>query len=157
MPTKPIPEAYRAATPYLIVHDAAQAIEFYKKAFGAQEMVRLADSAGNVMHAEIRIGEAPIMLANEFPEEGYRGPQALGGSPVSMLLYVEDVDAVFNRVASLVAREKKAVADQFDGDCRGTLVDPFGHTWLLATKQIDISFEELQKRFAAMMNSGTPS
>jgi PhnB protein len=154
MSAKPIPDAYRAATPYLIVTGAAGAIAFYQKAFGAKEFVRLADPSGKIMHAEIRIGDAPIMLADEFPDMGYRSPQSLGGSPVCMLLYVADVDAQFAQAVAAGATETLAVADQFDGDRRGTLTDPFGHVWLLATKKEDISGEEMRRRFEAMMREG---
>ena len=152
--SKPIPDAYRTAIPYFIVNDAASAIEFYKVAFGATEFVRLADPSGKVMHAEIRIGNTPLMLADEFPDMGYRSPPSLGGSPVSVLLYVEDVDALFNQAVAAGAKEMKAVADQFDGDRRGTLTDPFGHIWLLATKKENVSPEEMRKRFEEMMKQG---
>src|SRR5271155_5785081 len=109
-----IPDAYRTATPYLIVNDPPKAIEFYKTAFGAKEIVRLTDPAGKVMHAELRIGNSPIMLADEFPDMGYRSPQSLGGSPVSMLIYVEDVDGQFARALTAGAKETMPVADQFD-------------------------------------------
>src|SRR5260370_15003867 len=125
MSTKPIPEAYRAATPYIIVDGASRAIDFYKAAFRATELVRLADPKGKVMHAEIRIGNATLMLADEFPEMGYRGTNSLGGSPVLLLLYVEDVDSVFATAIASGATETMAVANQFDGDRRGTLTDPF--------------------------------
>jgi PhnB protein len=154
MPTKPIPDAYRAATPYVIVNGASRAIDFYKSAFSATELVRLADPKGRVMHAEIRIGNATLMLADEFPEMGYRSPESLGGSPVLLLLYVEDVDAIFAKAIAGGATETMAVADQFDGDRRGTLTDPFGHVWLLATKKEEVSIEELRRRFAQMMNQG---
>ncbi len=154
MTVKPIPDAYRTATPYLIVNDAASAIEFYKKAFGATELVRLADPTGKVMHAEIRIGNSPLMLADEFPDMGYRSPQSLGGSPVSILLYVENVDTLFSQAITAGAKEIMAIADQFDGDRRGTLTDPFGHIWLLATKKEDVSPEEMRKRFDNMMKQG---
>ncbi|HEX7634660.1 MAG TPA: VOC family protein [Noviherbaspirillum sp.] len=154
MAVKPIPDAYRSATPYFIVNHAAGAIEFYKKAFGATERVRLADSAGKVMHAEIQIGNSPLMLADEFPDMGYRSPQSLGGSPVSILLYVENVDTLFSQAIAAGAKETMAVADQFDGDRRDTLTDPFGHVWLLATKKEDVSPEEMQKRFETMMKQG---
>ena len=154
MSMKLIPDAYRTAIPYFIVGDAASAIEFYKVAFGATEIVRLADPSGKVMHAEIRIGNSPLMLADEFPDMGYRSPQSLGGSPVSVLLYVEDVDALFNQAIAAGAKETMAVADQFDGDRRGTLTDPFGHVWLLATKKENVSPEEMQKRFEKMMKQG---
>jgi PhnB protein len=152
MPTYPIPATYRAATPYIIVSNAAHAIDFYKSAFGATEFVRLADASGKVMHAELRLGSAPLMLADEFPEMGYRSPLALGGSPVSLLLYVEDVDTVFAQAISTGAKEVMPVADQFDGDRRGTLTDPFGHVWLLASKKEDVSLEQMRKRFEKMIN-----
>lgn len=150
MPTHTIPTSHRFATPYLIAQDAARAIEFYKLALGATEVIRLADPSGKVMHAELRIGDAPIMLADEFPEMGYRSPTSLGGSPVSMLLYVEDVDAVFAQAKAAGAIETMPVADQFDGDRRGTLTDPFGHVWLVASKKEIVSLEEMRSRFEAM-------
>jgi PhnB protein len=144
------------AIPYLIVHDAPAAIKFYQKAFGAIEFVRLADPTGKVMHAEIRIGDAKIMLADEFPEMNYRSPKTIGGSAVSILLYVEDVDKIFTTAISAGAKETWPVQDQFDGDRRGTITDPFGHVWLLATSKEDVSPAELQSRFAAMMEQGHP-
>jgi PhnB protein len=149
-----IPDAYRTATPYLIVHDPVKAIEFYKAGFGAKEMVRLTDPAGKVMHAELRIGSSPIMLADEFPDMGYRSPQSLGGSPVSMLIYVEDADAFAARAIAAGAKETMPVTDQFDGDRRGTLTDPFGHVWLVATKKEEISMEEMRRRFEDLMKQG---
>ena len=151
---KPIPDAYRTATPYFIVHDAASAIAFYIKAFDAIELVRLAEPSGKVMHAELRIGNAPFMLADEFPDMGYRSPQSLGGSPVSILLYVNDVDAQFKQAIAAGAKEMMLVQDQFDGDRRGTLIDPFGHIWLLATRKEDVSPDEMKKRFETMMKQG---
>jgi PhnB protein len=145
-----------SAIPYLIVHDAAAAIEFYQKAFGAIEFVRLADPSGKVMHAEIRLGDTKIMLADEFPEMNYRSPKTLGGSPASILLYIDDVDKLFAMAISAGATETQPVQDQFDGDRRGTLTDPFGHVWLLATSKEDVSPAELQRRFAAMMEQGHP-
>jgi PhnB protein len=141
-------------TPYIIVNGASRAIDFYKAAFSATELVRLADLSGKVMHAEIRIGNATLMLADEFPEMGYRSPESLGGSPVLLLLYVEDVDAIFAKAVAGGATETMAVADQFDGDRRGTLTDPFGHVWLLATKKEEMSIEELRSRFTKLMNQG---
>lgn len=152
--TKPIPDAYRAATPYLIVDDASGAIEFYTKAFNATERVRLADSTGKVMHAEIRVGSASFMLADEFPEMGYRSARSLGGTPVSVLLYVDDVDAQFSQAVAAGATATMPPQDQFDGDRRGTLTDPFGHVWLIATRKEDVSLDEMQKRFAVMMERG---
>jgi PhnB protein len=154
MSLQSIPDAYRVATPYLIVKGATDAIAFYKKAFGATEVVRLADSTGKVMHAELLINDSHIMLADEFPDMGYCSPQSYGGSSVSLLLYVADVDAQFARMISAGAKETMAVADQFDGDRRGTVTDPFGHIWLLASRKEDISKEEMQRRFKAMMSEG---
>jgi len=151
MSSDPTPNTYLGATPYLIVNGAASAIAFYKQAFGATEVVRLADPTGKVMHAELRINSSPVMLADEFPDMGYRSPHSLGGSPVSMLLYVADVDAQFTQAVAAGAKETVAVADQFDGDRRGTLTDPFGHVWLLATKQENISKEEMLRRFETLM------
>jgi PhnB protein len=151
MPVQPIPDGYHTATPYLIVQGAARAIEFYKKAFGATELYRLADPGGRVGHAEIKIGDSPIMLADEHPEMGARSPQAFGGSPVSLLLYVEDVDAVFSRAVAAGAQVRRPVKDQFYGDRAGTLVDPFGHSWTVATHKEDVSSEEVQRRFEAAM------
>lgn len=154
MPTKPVANTHRMVTPYLIVNDASRAIDFYKASFGATELVRLADSSGKIMHAEILVGNSTLMLADEFPEMGYRSPKSFGGSSVSLLLYVEEVDAIFAKALAGGATETQAVADQFDGDRRGTLTDPFGHVWLLATKQENVSYEEMSSRFARMMAQG---
>ena len=156
MATKAIPEGYRTATPYLIVKGAADAIEFYKRAFGATEMLRMADPQGRVGHAEIRIGDSVIMLADEHPAMGYRSPRALGGSSVSILLYLEDVDAVFDRALSAGGKALRPVTDQFYGDRSGTLEDPFGHVWTIATHVEDVSPEELKRRAAAAMRSAPP-
>lgn len=149
MAVKPIPDGYYTATPYLIVKDAASAIEFYKKAFGATELMRFADPSGKVGHAEIKVGNSPIMLADEFPEMDFRGPQSLGGSPVSILLYVEDVDARFKRAIAAGAKELRPVKDQFYGDRSGTLKDPYGHVWTIATHTEDVPPEEMHKRMEA--------
>ncbi len=146
---KPIPEGYHTATPYLIIKDAASAIEFYKKAFGATELMRMTHPDGRVGHAEIKIGDSPIMLADEVPEMGYRSPQSFGGSPVSILLYVEDVDALFSQAVAAGAKVVRPVADQFYGDRSGGVTDPFGHVWYMATHKEDVSPEELRKRAAA--------
>lgn len=151
MPTTPIPKAHLAAIPYIIVDNATRAIEFYKASFGATELVRLNDPSGKILHAELLIGNASLMLADEFPEMGYRSPKSIGGSPIALLLYVHDVDAFFATALAGGATETVALADQFDGDRRGTLTDPFGHVWLLATKQEKVSYEEMRKRFARMM------
>jgi PhnB protein len=146
---KPIPEGYHSVTPYLIVKNAADAIEFYKKAFGATELFRMDQPDGKIGHAEIKIGDSPIMLSDEFPEMGHRGPQSLGGSPVSIMLYVEDVDAVVNRATSAGAKLDRPVEDKFYGDRAGSLTDPFGHIWHIGTHKEDVSPEEMEKRAAA--------
>jgi PhnB protein len=152
-PVRPIPEGYEQVTPYLIINGAARAIEFYKQAFGATEVLRLAQPDGRVGHAEIRIRRAPIMLADEFPEMGLRAPHALGGSPVTMHLYVEDVDALAARAVAAGATVKRPVQDQFYGDRSVTLEDPFGHVWSFATHREDVSPEELRTRAAALHGS----
>jgi PhnB protein len=154
MAVQPIPNGYHTATPYLIVKGAAQAIDFYKQAFGAVELMRLADPSGKVGHAEIQIGDSPIMLADEHPEMGFRGPQALGGAAVSILLYVEDVDSRFSQAVAAGATVLRPVKDQFYGDRSGTLTDPFGHVWTIATHTEDVSAEEIEKRFAAFHQQG---
>jgi PhnB protein len=151
MAVKPIPDGYHTATAYMIVKDAARALDFYKKAFGATELMRLSGPDGKVMHAEIKVGDSPIMLADEFPDMGVRSPQSLGGSPVSILLYVEDVDTRFNQAIAAGATEQKAVQDQFYGDRSGTLVDPFGHVWSIATHKEDVSPAEMDRRMEASM------
>src|SRR5262249_15899621 len=151
MAVKPIPDGYHTVTPYLIVNDAARAIEFYKKAFGARELMRFADPSGKVGHAEIQIGDSPLMLADEFPGMGFRGPQSLGGSPVSILLYVENVDALADRAVAAGAKVLRPVKDQFYGDRSGPFEDPFGHVWTIATHKEDLSLEELHKRSEAFM------
>jgi len=157
MATQAIPEGYRTATPYLIVQGAADAIEFYKRAFGATEMLRMADPQGRVGHAEIRIGDSVIMLADEHPAMGYRGPRALGGSSVSILLYLDDVDTVFERAVKTGAKALRPVADQFYGDRSGTLEDPFGHVWTIATHVEDVPPEELKRRAETAMRSQPPA
>lgn len=155
MAVKPIPDAYSSPTPYLMVRGAAAAIKWYAEALGASEVLRLEDASGHIMHAEIRIGDSPVMLADEFPDEGYVAPQTLGGSPVLLLVYVDDVDAVFERAIASGAVEKKPVSDQFDGDRRGSLVDPFGHIWLLASRLEEVSVDDMKKRFAKLMGAGS--
>jgi len=146
MAVKPIPEGYHSVTPYLIIKGAADAIEFYKKAFGATELFRFPAPDGKIGHAEIKIGDSPIMLADEFAEMGYKGPQVLGGAPVSLMIYLEDVDAVFNRAVEAGASVKEAVQDKFYGDRTGTLTDPFGHVWHVATHKEDVSMVEMEER-----------
>ena len=152
--TKPIPDGYHTATPYLIIGGAGDAIEFYKKAFGATELFRFPTPDGKIGHAEIKIGDSPIMLADEFPEMGYKGPQTLGGSPVSIMIYVEDVDTIFNQAVAAGATVKEAVSDKFYGDRLGTVTDPFGHVWHISTHKEDVSLEEMQKRAQAAHGGG---
>jgi PhnB protein len=150
MPVKPIPEGYHTVTPYLVMKDAARAIDYYKKAFGATELFRFPMPDGSVGHAEIRVGDSVIMLAEECPQMEYRGPKALGGTPVSLLLYVENVDARFEQAVAAGGTVMKPLANQFYGDRSGTLVDPFGHVWTLATHVEDVTPEEMEKRMASM-------
>ena len=145
---KPIPDGYHSVTPYLICDRAADAIEYYKKAFGATELFRM-DHEGKVGHAELKIGDSPIMLADEYPQMGYRSPKALGGTPVSIMIYVEDVDSVYQQAIDAGATEVKPLQDQFYGDRSGTLTDPFGHVWTIATHKEDVTMEEMNRRMAA--------
>ena len=144
---RPIPEGYHSVTPYLVVEDAKAAIDFYARAFGAREKFRL-PMGERIGHAELTIGDSHVMLADEFPEQGHRGPKALGGTPVSLLLYVEDVDSTFRQAIEAGATEKRPVENQFWGDRMGTLTDPFGHVWSLATTVEEVSPEEMQRRMA---------
>jgi PhnB protein len=139
-----------ALTPYLAIRDAARAIEFYREAFGAVEVMRLAEPSGRIGHAEIEIDGSRLMLSDEFPEMGVRGPQALGGSPVTLHLYVPDVDRVFGRAVAAGAKAERPPADQFYGDRAGSLVDPFGHRWHLATRKQEVTVEEMQRRYDEM-------
>ena len=148
MPVKPIPDGYHSVTPYLIVNGGAKAIDFYKRAFGAKELGRMEMPGGRIGHAEIQIGDSRIMLADEFPEMDARGPEALGGSPVGLMIYVNDVDAQFRQAIAAGGKEIRPVVDQFYGDRSGTLADPFGHKWTISTHKEDVSSEELDKRFA---------
>jgi PhnB protein len=149
MAVKPIPEGYHSVTPYLIIEGAGEAIEFYKKAFGAKELFRFPTPDGKVGHAELKLGDSPIMLADAYPAMGYNSPKSLGGSPVSLMVYVEDVDTVFNQAVEAGATVKEAVTDKFYGDRSGSLIDPFGHVWHVATHKEDVSMEEMEKRAKA--------
>jgi len=150
---KPIPDGYHSVTPYLIIKGASDAIEFYKKAFGATVLFRM-DHQGKVGHAELKIGDSPIMLADESTEMGYKSPTTLGGSPVSIMIYVDDVDTIFKQAIGAGGKEQKAVQDQFYGDRSGTLMDPFGHVWHVATHVEDVSPQEMEKRMAAAAHGG---
>lgn len=153
MAVKPIPEGYHSVTPYLIVKGAAKAIDFYKNAFGATELMRFPGPNNAVMHAEIKIGDSIIMLADEREGSPYRSPLAVGGTPVSLMIYVNDVDQVYGKAVSLGAQSTSAVQDQFYGDRSGNLTDPFGHVWTIATHKEDVSSEEMQRRMAALPKS----
>ncbi len=146
MAVEPIPDGYHTVTPYLICRDAAKAIDFYKRAFGAEERMRFSEPGGKVGHAEIQIGDSTIMLADEYPEMGFKSPTSIGGTPVSILLYLENVDARFKQAIAAGAREMRPVKDQFYGDRSGTLVDPFGHVWTLATHMEDLTMEQMHQR-----------
>ncbi|HEY0728214.1 MAG TPA: VOC family protein [Pyrinomonadaceae bacterium] len=150
---KPIPEGYHSVTPYLCVNGAVDAIEYYKKAFGAIELFRM-EHEGKIGHAEIKIGDSPIMLADEFPEMGFVSPATLGGSPVGIMIYVDDVDTIYKQALDAGGVEKKPVQDQFYGDRSGTLTDPYGHVWTVATHKEDVAPEEIEKRLASMKASG---
>lgn len=142
---KPVPDWMHTVTPHLVCDGAADAIEFYKKAFNAVEMMRLPGPQGKLIHASIRIGDSAVMLADEFPEWGSFGPNSLKGSPVTIHLQVEDVDALFEQAVSAGAEVKMPVQDMFWGDRYGYLEDPFGHHWAIATHVRDVSPEELQE------------
>jgi PhnB protein len=154
MAVKPIPDGYATVTPYLVVHDAAGAIAFYQQAFGATELMRLADPSGKLAHAEIKIGNSLIMLSDEFPEMNQRSAQSIGGTPVSMMLYVEEVDTLFRQAIAAGATEVRPVENQFYGDRAGTLADPFGHVWTISSHVEDVSMEEINARFSAMVGAG---
>jgi len=145
---KPIPEGYHSVTPYLVMQGAAAALDFYKTAFGAIELFRM-EHEGKIGHAEIKIGDSPIMLADEQPAMGSVSPKTLGGTPVSLMIYVDDVDTIYKQAIDAGAVELKALQDQFYGDRSGTLKDPFGHVWTVATHKEDVSPEEMDKRLAA--------
>jgi PhnB protein len=150
---KPIPEGYHSLTPYLIVEGGAKALDYYKKAFGATELFRM-EHEGKIAHAEMKIGDSPFMLSDEHPEMGFKGPKTIGGSAVGLMIYVDDCDAIFKQAIDAGGTEKKAVQDQFYGDRSGTLEDPFGHIWTVATHKEDVTPEEIDKRLAAMAAGG---
>lgn len=148
---KPIPQGHHSITPYLIIKGASQAIDFYKRAFGATEDMRMASPDGKVGHAELSVGDSKIMLADEHPEMGHRSPQSIGGTGVSMMLYLEKVDEVFKRAIAAGAKELQPVKDQFYGDRSGTLQDPFGHVWTVATHVEDVPPDEMRRRAQEFM------
>jgi PhnB protein len=143
---KPIPDGYHAVTPYLTIKDASKAIEFYKKAFQATERMRMPDPSGKIMHAELQIGDSVIMLADESEQMGNKSPQSIGGTPVGFCIYVKEVDAVVKTATAAGATVLKPIQDQFYGDRSGTVQDPFGHIWTIATHIEDVSPDEMRKR-----------
>lgn len=149
-----IPLGYHAVTPYLMVKGGVEALEFYKKAFGAKELLRIPGPDGKIMHAEFKIGDSIIMMADEFPEMGAVSPMTLKGSPVGIHLYVEKVDDVFAQAVAAGAKVERPLQNQFYGDRSGALVDPFGHKWHVATHVEDVSEEELQRRLQEAMKKG---
>src|SRR4051812_5400661 len=154
---KPVPAGYHTITPYISVKGAAQALDFYKQAFGAEEIMRMPMPGGRIGHAEIRIGDSHVMLADEFPDMPdavTKSPQTLGGSTFGLHLYMDDVDAKFKKAIDAGAKVKRPVADQFYGDRSGTLEDPFGHVWTIATHVEDVSPEEMKKRMSALGHGG---
>ena len=151
MAVKPIPDGYHSVTPYLILDDAARALEFYKKALGAVELMRMAGPDGRIGHAEIRIGNSPVMLADEDPGMGQKSPRTIGGSPISLMVYVEDVDARVAQAVAAGAKITRPVANQFYGDRTGGIEDPFGYHWYIATHVEDVPPDELEKRAAKAM------
>jgi PhnB protein len=153
MTAKRIPDGYNTVTPYLIVGSGVEAIEFYKKALGAREKYRINAPEGKLGHAELVIGDSTIMLADEFPEMGARSPKSFGGTPVSLMIYVEDVDARFKQAIDAGAKETRPLRDQFYGDRSGTFEDPFGHTWTIASRLEDVSPEEMERRAQKEMQS----
>jgi PhnB protein len=151
MAVKPIPEGYHSVTPYLIVRGVAKAIEFYTEAFGAVETLRLPMPDGSIAHAEIKIGDSAVMFGEESPAWGSKSPQALSGTPVGLCIYVEDCDAVFNKAVAAGATVLKPLMDQFYGDRSGTVTDPFGHQWTVATHIEDVSPADMKTRMDEMV------
>lgn len=146
MAVKAIPDGYHSVTPYFAVRGAAEAIEFYKQAFGAEEMHRMPMPGGKIGHAEICIGNSRVMLCDEFPEMGFSSPATLNGSPTMFMIYVENVDEAFKRAIAAGGKELRPVQDQFYGDRSGTLIDPFGHGWTIATHKEDLTLEQIEER-----------
>lgn len=149
---QPIPEGYHTITPYLTVEDGAAALEFYAEAFGAEELFRMDGPDGKIGHAEMKIGDSPFMLADEMEAWGNRSPRSLGGTPTSLMIYVEDVDAVFQRALDAGATEVMPVQDHFYGDRSGSVEDPFGHRWSISTHVEDVPPDELERRAKEVMS-----
>lgn len=153
---KPVPEGMRTVTPHLVCAGAAQAIDFYRKAFGAEEVMRLPAPDGRLMHAAVKIGDSTVMLVDEMPEWGALGPKALNGTPVTIHLMVENVDATVERAVAAGATVKMPVADMFWGDRYGVVIDPFGHSWSVATHIRDMTPEEMLEASRTAMGAGCP-
>lgn len=148
---KAIPEGYHSVTPYLVVKGAAKAIDFYKKAFGAQQLFRMDGPGGTVAHAEIQIGDSRLMLADESPQMGYTAPEPGSRTPVGLMIYVPDVDKTAAQAIAAGIKTEREVQDQFYGDRSGNFVDPFGHRWTISTHKEDVSKEEMERRMTAMI------
>jgi len=148
---RPIPEGFHSVTPYLVVQDAGAAMAFYTRAFGARELMRMPGPDGRIMHAELQIGDSRVMLSDEMPQMGATSPKTLRGTPVSLFFYVDNVDAVYQSAIASGATAKAPVSDMFWGDRWGTLVDPFGHEWQVATHTEDLTPDEMGKRAAAAL------
>jgi PhnB protein len=154
---EPIPSGFHTLTPHLVVKGASEAIEFYKKAFGAEELSRMPGPDGkSIMHADLKIGDSHLFLVDEYPEMGCQGPQSTGGTPVTIHMYVEDVDTVFANALAAGAEVRMPVEDAFWGDRYGKLADPFGHEWSLATHKEDLTPEEIDQRAKTAFCAGTP-
>lgn len=154
MSVKAIPEGYCGVTPYLSISGAAEAIEFYKRAFNADELFRMAAPSGNIMHAEIKIGDSPVMLADSCNETGFQDPKNLSGTSVGLHIYVKNVDEIFSQAVAAGAKIINPVEDQFYGDRNGTLEDPFGHFWFISTHKEDLSPEEIAERAKELFAQG---
>jgi len=154
MSVKPVPEGYRSVTPYLIVRGAVQALDFYRRAFDAKEIMRLTMPDGTLGHAETQIGDSRVLLGDESPQRNVKSPSTLGGSSVHMLIYVADADVAVKQAIAAGATEVRPVADQFYGDRSGTISDPFGHQWTLSTHKEDVSHAEMQRRMDVMVKPG---
>lgn len=154
MSLKPIPEGFHSVTPYLVVDGAGQALAFYEKVFGAKLLMRLDGPGGKIGHAELQIGTSRVMLADEHPAMGARGPRSIGGTPVTLVLYVPDVDAVVEAAVAAGATVQRPVEDKFYGDRMGSLEDPFGHVWHVSTHVEDVPPDEIERRAAAMAGGG---
>jgi len=154
MSVNPVPDGYHSVTPYLLVDGAAAAIDFYSRAFGAIEVLRMAAGPDKIAHAEVKIGDSHVMLSDEWPDMGLLGPRKRGGATASLMIYLADVDAAFERALAAGATQERPVEDQFWGDRMGTVIDPFGHRWTLATHIEEVPEDEMQRRMQQMMPGG---